>query len=239
MSDPFPLIIISIAYLYIVLKAGPAFMENRPAYNLKKTIQLYNVVQLAACIYVVYVLFANGWSDDIAVFKCTHVDYSNNERAINLLKICYFLFLIKIVEFLETIFFVLRKKQGQVSALHIYHHVSTAMFAWLVVKYVGGGMITFLHLLNTLVHILMYSYYLLSTFGPKWQSIMAPYKPFLTIVQMIQFCFMIGHLIVGLMPGCNVTPAIIIALIPNILINFYMFANFFKKSYLSINKKNN
>lgn len=41
---------------------------------------------------------------------------------------------LRMVEFAETIFFVLRKKQNQVSALHVYHHISTFLIVWWSLK---------------------------------------------------------------------------------------------------------
>ena len=45
----------------------------------------------------------------------------------------------KIVEFLDTLFFILRKKNNQITVLHVYHH-STMVFLWLIgVKWYTGG----------------------------------------------------------------------------------------------------
>lgn len=52
--------------------------------------------------------------------------------------------MIKILDLLETIFFVLRKKQNQVSFLHVYHHVGMVMGGWGATKYIPGGHVTFL-----------------------------------------------------------------------------------------------
>lgn len=45
---------------------------------------------------------------------------------------------LKVVELIETVFFVLRKKDNQVSFLHVYHHVGTLMIVWMGVKFAGG-----------------------------------------------------------------------------------------------------
>lgn len=50
----------------------------------------------------------------------------------------WWMYMLKIVELVETVFFVLRKKQNQVSALHVYHHVSMVLLAWIGVKYFPG-----------------------------------------------------------------------------------------------------
>lgn len=53
-------------------------------------------------------------------------------------------FLLKLLDLMDTIFFVLRKKQTQVTFLHLYHHVGILMGAWGAVKYLPGGHVTFL-----------------------------------------------------------------------------------------------
>lgn len=60
-------------------------------------------------------------------------------NALLLLRISYHVFLLKIVELIETVFFVMRKKYKQISKLHVYHHASTVSMGYLMVKYVGGS----------------------------------------------------------------------------------------------------
>lgn len=47
-------------------------------------------------------------------------------------------FISKVVELLDTVFFVLRKKQAQVTFLHVYHHSVTCLFSWGYLKYLPG-----------------------------------------------------------------------------------------------------
>ncbi len=46
----------------------------------------------------------------------------------------------KLIEFLDTIFFVLRKKNNQISFLHVYHHATMFPIWWTGIKWVAGGM---------------------------------------------------------------------------------------------------
>ena len=43
------------------------------------------------------------------------------------------------VEFLDTVFFILRKKFNQVSFLHVYHHCTMFTLWWIGIKWVAGG----------------------------------------------------------------------------------------------------
>lgn len=69
---------------------------------------------------------------------CQPIDYSNDYYALKLLDVFYWTYLIKMLELVETVFFVLRKKSNQVSALHVYHHSSTLFLAWIACKFIGG-----------------------------------------------------------------------------------------------------
>jgi len=54
---------------------------------------------------------------------------------------CYFL--LKVVDLVETIFFVLRKKNSQVSFLHVYHHIMMVLFVYTVGRSAPGNFINF------------------------------------------------------------------------------------------------
>lgn len=44
----------------------------------------------------------------------------------------------RLVDLWDTVFFTLRKKQNQISFLHVLHHVLTASCAWIFCKYAPG-----------------------------------------------------------------------------------------------------
>lgn len=124
-----------------------------------------------------------------------------------ILNYTYFTFLLKIVELIETVLFVLRKKENQVSKLHVYHHTSTAMLTWIMVKYIGGifliftiigkqlncfiltlgGMILFSVAINCGVHVIMYSYYFMAVFGSAVQKRLESFKKCITVIQMVKY----------------------------------------------------
>ena len=57
---------------------------------------------------------------------------------------CHLYFVVKVTDLLDTVFFVLRKKQNQVTFLHVYHHAGMVMGSWAGVKYIAGGHATFM-----------------------------------------------------------------------------------------------
>lgn len=112
-------------------------MQRREAYNLKKLLAVYNLGQVFACAYLIYGILSTEFNI-IKFWKCQPVTYHNDAKSIATLTYAYHTFLLKLVELVETVFFVLRKKQGQISKLHVYHHVSTAMLGYIMTKYIGG-----------------------------------------------------------------------------------------------------
>ena len=48
-------------------------------------------------------------------------------------------FISKGIEYLDTVFFILRKKNNQVSFLHVYHHCTMFTLWWIGIKWVPGG----------------------------------------------------------------------------------------------------
>lgn len=92
-------------------------------------------------------------------------------------------YMAKIIELLDTVFFVLRKKTSQVSFLHLYHHSLMPVCAFIGVKYFAGGHGTLLGLINSFIHVLMYMYYMLSAI-PSLQKFLW-WKKYLTTLQIV------------------------------------------------------
>lgn len=88
----------------------------------------------------------------------------------------------KYLEFFDTFFMVLRGRMDQVSFLHVYHHVSIAWAWWFAMASWPGGDSYFGALLNSIIHVMMYSYYTLSLL-----KVSCPWKKYLTQCQLIQF----------------------------------------------------
>ncbi|XP_033215161.1 elongation of very long chain fatty acids protein 4-like [Belonocnema kinseyi] len=228
MGDPWPTLLIIASYLYFVFQYGPQFMKNRPAYELKTFIQFYNLFQVFANAYIVSEFLAVY--PDATALRCVTSDPSWNPDAVRALKACYCVTLLKIVDLIETGLFVLRKKKNQISFLHVYHHISTLHFSLALTRYYGGGMAVLYPALNCAVHVTMYSYYFLSSIeGIK--EVVHPIKRYITMIQMVQFIFMMLHTLVSLKPSCNFPKLPPCLLFGNLLFNFYLFYNFYKKAY--------
>lgn len=135
MKTPFPFIGIFAVYSVIVLKLAPTYMKNRKPLNITKIIQLYNIFQISACTYFVVKFHDLGFSFQ-NTWKCENKLVSGRENETFI--VLWWFIMLRTLELVETVFFILRKKQNQVSALHIYHHISTIVLLWLFLKYSAG-----------------------------------------------------------------------------------------------------
>ncbi|XP_076140238.1 very long chain fatty acid elongase 7-like [Alosa pseudoharengus] len=192
MSSPLPQTVITIAYLCFVISLGPRLMENRKPFDLKKVMFIYNVCIRFFCLYMFYEFLMSGWATGYS-YRCDIVDYSNSPKALRMAQTCWLYYFSKFIEMLDTIFFVIQKKTVQLTFLHIYHHIVAAYTWWFVVKFAEGGMSTFHALLNSIVHVLMYSYYALAALGPAYQKYLW-WKKYMTTIQLTQFVMVIIHL---------------------------------------------
>lgn len=231
MESPLPTILIALVYLAAVVVLLPKYMENRKPFELTQVIRYYNLFQIVSCCVIIYTLATSGWIRGEYNFGCQPIDYSDNPKAVIAVYAFFWFYLLKLTELLETVFFVLRKKFSQVSKLHLYHHVSTLCLAWIGCKFMAGGMVSVPLMLNSFIHVMMYTYYYLSSYGPEWQKKLAPWKPKLTIMQMIQFTILIIHSFTALKPGCQVPKQMLLIYVPNVLLVYKMFYDFYQNSY--------
>ncbi|RVE47297.1 hypothetical protein evm_008034 [Chilo suppressalis] len=148
-----------------------------------------------------------------------------------LLDLGWWYFFAKFTELLDTVFFVLRKKNNQVTFLHVYHHVIMALYSWSYLKFAAGGEGAILALLNSMVHVFMYTYYLLSGFGPRFQKYLW-WKKYVTTMQLIQFVMMLFYCAwTHFSPRCQYNSSFTYFISGNITIFLFLFLNFYSKSY--------
>jgi GNS1/SUR4 family len=237
-GSPVPLIICIAMYLAIVLKIGPELMKNRKPFEILNLIRCYNIYQVISCIIYIYMMHEVGFSYR-NTWKCIPDFKSTDFVPKEFTQIFYYhwLFLVlRTSEFLETIFFILRKKNDQVSALHIYHHISTVVLLWVSGIYHIGYMALFVSVTNSLIHVFMYSYYFMSSFQGL-RHISDILKKFMTLAQIIQLVLFVGHLSIALLPSCGLSKVYILQII-NIAILLGMFVKFYVTKYLSKLKAN-
>lgn len=233
MSSPAPLITLLIAYVYFCTSVGPRFMRDRKPFQLKNTIVLYNISQIVMSVYLVYEGLAAGWLKDYN-FSCQPVDFS--ESGNRMAAAVWWYFFAKIIELLDTVFFVLRKKNRQISFLHVYHHTLMPICAWIGTKFLPGGHGTLLGVINSFIHIIMYTYYLISGLGPEYQKYLW-WKKHLTTIQLVQFCIVFYHNFSVMFRDCNYPKPLNFLLALNAGLFLYMFGNFYYHNYVKNARK--
>uniref|UniRef100_A0A287D085 Elongation of very long chain fatty acids protein n=1 Tax=Ictidomys tridecemlineatus TaxID=43179 RepID=A0A287D085_ICTTR len=139
-------------------------------------------------------------------------------------------FVSKGVEYLDTVFFILRKKNNQVSFLHVYHHCTMFTLWWIGIKWVAGGQAFFGAQMNSFIHVIMYSYYGLTAFGP-WIQKYLWWKRYLTMLQLVQFHVTIGHTALSLYTDCPFPKWMHWALIAYAISFIFLFLNFYVRTY--------
>ncbi|XP_065083804.1 very long chain fatty acid elongase 7 [Ochlerotatus camptorhynchus] len=232
-----PLIMILATYLYFCLYAGPRWMSKRKPFKLENVLIGYNAVQVLLSIVLVYEGIQGGWNGHYDL-KCEPVDYSRAPLAMRMARAVWLYYICKVVELLDTVFFVLRKKQNQVSFLHLYHHSLMPVCGFIGVKYFAGGHGTLLGVINSFIHVCMYAYYMLAAMGPKVQKYLW-WKRYLTVMQIIQFIIVFYHTLqVQFQPTCGYPKSIAALLTLNAGLFIYMFSTFYVRSYLRTARRN-
>lgn len=134
MGSELSIISVIVVYLSMVVVV-PKFMKNRPAYDLTYITRAYNIFQVVACSTIVTKFYQAGWTFTGALSCDSQLPLGNYIKVLDIWWLCV---LIRSAEFLETIFFILRKKMSQVTFLHVYHHVSSLFIVWVPLKYGGS-----------------------------------------------------------------------------------------------------
>ena len=191
MNSPLAIVIICIAYLIVAKIWGPKLMEKRPAFKLRGVLMVYNSLQVIFNGLLFYQICRLTWFSGYS-FICQPVNYSDAGEPFQILMIGYCFYVLKFVDFLDTLFFILRKKNNQITFLHLYHHAIMPINVFPCLRFVGGGHGSFALTFNTFVHFVMYIYYLMSAMGPDFQKFLW-WKKYLTILQLVQFFCVVLH----------------------------------------------
>lgn len=139
-------------------------------------------------------------------------------------------------DLLDTVFFVLRKKQSHITFLHVHHHVAMVAISWTFAKYYPGQEPTIVGFCNISVHMVMYTYYLLAALGPEYRKYLW-WKKYLTLVQIIQFIVIITYMTISLWVSCGFNKNVVKLIIFEATVNLLLFLNFFRKTYDKKNRK--
>nr|XP_014098550.2 elongation of very long chain fatty acids protein F [Bactrocera oleae] len=236
--SPLLFLSIAIAYYAFVKHIGPKIMEKRNAFDLKYVLLAYNAAQVLAngnlFISVIYAIWLHRPYDRLS---CMMPVIQRTEIGMVELKFAYTYYLLKIADFADTVFFVLRKRYNQVSFLHVYHHILMAGGIFIFARYLPGGHGASLVTVNSAVHAIMYFYYFISALRPELkQSVW--WKKHITQAQIAQFLILLLHFIHGLLDmECKYPKWALGFGSIQAVIMLMLFSDFYYKAYLRPNKK--
>lgn len=232
--SPVPVLAIILFYLCVVWVV-PRLMKHRGPFDLKGLIFVYNFAMVCLSSYMFHEFVVTSRSSGYS-YLCQPADYSTSPLAMRMANACWWFFFSKVIELSDTIFFMLRKKNNQLSLLHVYHHATMIFNCWAGVKYVAGGQSFFIGLLNSFVHIIMYTYYGLAVLGPHMQKYLW-WKRYLTVLQLVQFVVLIIHTTYNLFADCAFPDFMNYVVVGYCSTLIVLFCNFYYQSYLQTKMK--
>jgi elongation of very long chain fatty acids protein 7 len=240
-SGPWSVLAIISGYLYFVKVYGPAMMKSRQPLQLKEVMVAYNFLMVLLSFWMFYegCMFLNFGLD---TWGCGKNDYiSDTVTTRRFLFVAWVFFFSKIIEFIDTIFMVLRKRFDQISNLHVIHHSVVPITCWLGIKFAPVGSNSWFPLMNSLVHTIMYAYFGLmamsDSLSQETVNLLKVYKPWLTRLQIIQFCFALVHVLVSSVAAFTSCPlghlpkTFFVLNLGNALLFLGLFCNFYRSNY--------
>ncbi|XP_022700704.1 elongation of very long chain fatty acids protein 5-like [Varroa jacobsoni] len=207
----------------------PQYMANRKEYKLFGIIRLYNLLLVGVNAFFFCNLITRTYLGGGYNWFCQGIGKDRVDVAV--LRLNYYYMFVRIFEFLDTVFFVLRKKFNQASVLNITHHCIAVGLPWYGLAYGLDGQICLMVLINMAVHVVMYSYYFLASF-----SSIQPYlgwKRYLTLLQIVQFFVVVVHMSVPIVHDCGYPVQNSILVIASYIYFLVMFAAFYDNAYQS------
>jgi len=191
--------IIYLTYISILYN----FADDEKPYKLNKFMFFYNIFQIIFNLFIVYGFLFTFYFEFFI----------------------YLHYISKYIDYIDTIIIILRKKNNQLSFLHIYHHSTISILWGLILKAKEANNISYFGcFINSFIHSIMYSHYLYTSLG-----FINPYKKLITKAQIIQFYLCIFYSIYIIY--YNFTISIIYPYIQIIycLIMIILFQDYYKK----------
>lgn len=229
MQSPALVHLIVLAYVIFVKHVGPRLMQHRQPLILRQILLVYNLVMMLLNFGIFYAGGTFGWWNGYSL-RCQPLDSSYTRNGIGMAYTAYAFMFSKVIELLDTVFFVLRKKETQITGLHVWHHSFMVLSYYWGIKYYPGGHGSFVGFINSFIHVIMYGYYFLAALGPQVQKHLW-WKKYLTSLQMLQFMMIFVHSMQLLFTSCNVPNTIIAYTMFNTLVFLVLFRDFFVKAY--------
>nr|CAD7455294.1 unnamed protein product [Timema tahoe] len=204
--SPIPVLIIIMSYMYLVLYLGRKLMRDRSPFDLSRIIMVFNAFQIVHNVWMFNEVRSSKPDGGEVITSYVNLSIihltlrlSGNNKFIllsvrilmlkwnvflpQMANVIWHYYMSKIIDLLDTIFFMLRKKNNQITLLHIFHHAGMPAVGFICVRYYAGGHCTLTAVINTLIHSIMYFYYFVAALGPSFKKYLW-WKKYLTVMQM-------------------------------------------------------
>uniref|UniRef100_A0A8D8WJQ1 Elongation of very long chain fatty acids protein n=1 Tax=Cacopsylla melanoneura TaxID=428564 RepID=A0A8D8WJQ1_9HEMI len=231
-SSSWVIIGIILVYLAFVLHIGPKLMKDRPPMNIKYIILAYNLFQTVYNAWIVSKLFTTPNAFPYLFnHSCRPIPRDRNPLFRVLMEASWYYLFSKITDLLDTVFFVLKKKQSHISFLHVYHHSNMVFWCWAYIKFIKGEQGVVIGIINSFVHVVMYSYYFLAALGPQVQKHLW-WKKYITRLQLVQFAIILSYAAFIIINECPLPKALNWIMAFQSTVFSILFANFYYKAYI-------
>ena len=236
LMNPYHMAAVVAAYLILIPTLAAIMKQRAKPVNVRLFATLHNINLTLLSLYMFVEIVRQAVTHRYSLFG-NGVDHSSSGYA--MARILYIFYLSKTLEFLDTVIMCLKQNYRQITFLHVYHHASIFVIWWLIVYFAPGGEAYFSAALNSFVHVVMYGYYLWSSYAPKLKDGQRPhllhparYKQYITSMQLTQFVAMFVQACYDLLVTNSYPRYCVWILFFYMLTMIALFANFFVQSYL-------
>lgn len=199
-ADPVPAVTLALIYLFIVI-FGPRYMKHREAFHVLSSILfVYNIALVILSAYMVEEIVVGIYRSGYNLF-CQRLTVSTDKNEMQVTNALWYYYFSKAIEFMDTVFMIIRKRNNQITFLHVFHHSTMLIIWWIVMTWIPGGQAWFGPVLNSAVHVFMYGYYGLSVIPSLRDKLW--WKRYITLFQLFQFVLIFTHTLSGLIRGCD------------------------------------
>lgn len=158
-QSPWPLLLLVSIYLFIV-GMGKKWMEHRKPMQIDPIIIAYNSIQIFvnSMLALIVSSFFECTLNRIVInyflhpqmtyyifiaktnfsFQCEPINFATDSMGMCVAYVTYSYFILKLIDYFDTVFFILRKKWAHVSFLHVYHHLMISVGSYMLLIYAPG-----------------------------------------------------------------------------------------------------
>jgi len=231
-SSPYPTLTACAVFVLLVRFLGPSWMRDRKPFQIKWAIISYNFMMVLLNLWLFLEFGRLGWFGKYS-FKCQPFDRTMRGMLMN--RVTYIYFLSKFIDWMDTVFFVLTKKFSHITWLHLIHHSSMPINMYIGMRLAPNGHGTLACMLNSLVHVVMYSYYGLACCGDRVKPFLW-WKKYITQMQLVQFVLIFVHMSNTMRSSCDYPPQPFYILSIAMVSFIILFINFYIQRYIRPSK---